>query len=167
MHIELMRDGAHRFPKISAPLDVTSARIWHCKYESLEALSQFTNLRSLVVASYPDSTLELLSGLTDLASLEILHLPQVTSLEPLSQLQNLRKLSLRTLPSWDASSKVTAVASLAPLAALPVLEELELLGVVPESRLVDDLFRCRSLVRVRLSRYPAREQQRVHEQFAA
>lgn len=165
MHMEFIRDKAPAFPIIAAPLKFTSVRVWHCKFKSLEPLSQLKKLQSLIIANYPDRTLELLSGLKNLRTLEILHLPRVASLEPLSQLRNLRRLSLRTLPSWDASGKVTVVDSLAPLTALPNLEELELFGVVPQSRSVDDLIRCRHLTRVRLSKYPEREQQKVHERW--
>ena len=167
MHIELTRDKARVFPKVAAPLEITSARVWHCKYETLAPLCQFKNVQSLDIANYPDQTLELLSCLTKLEVLQILHLPGVTSLEPLSQLQRLRKLSLSTLPSWDAAGKLTLVDSLAPLGDLPVLEELELYGVLPQSRLADDLCRSLSLTRVRLSKFPKREQQKVRERFAA
>jgi hypothetical protein len=167
MHIEFTRDKARVFPTVTAPLEVSSARVWHCKYDTLAPLSQFKNVQSLVIATYPDQTLELLNGLTQLEALQILHMPGVTSLEPLSQLRRLRRLSLGTLPSWDAAGKLTLVDSLAPLATLPVLEELELYGVVPRSRLADDLYRCPSLTRVRLSKYPQSEQQKVRERFAA
>ena len=167
MHIEFIRDKSRVFPKVTAPLEVSSARVWHCKYETLAPLCQFKNVQSLAIANYPDQTFELLSGLTKLEALQILHMPGVTSLEPLSPLRRLRRLSLSTLPSWDAAGKLTLVDSLAPLAALPVLEELELYGVVPQSRLADDLCRSLSLTRVRLSKYPKREQQKVRERFAA
>ena len=167
MHIEFIREKARVFPIVASPLEVTSARIWHCKYETLAPLSQFKNVQLLAIANYPDQTLELLKGLAELEALQILHLPGVTSLEPLSQLQRLRRLSLSTSPSWDATGKLTLVDSLALLAALPVLEELELYGVLPQSRLADDLYRSVSLTRVQLSKYPKREQQRVRERFAA
>jgi hypothetical protein len=169
MHLELLRDKARTFPAIENPSEYASAKIWHCSYRTLEPLRSFRELRELTIASYPDATLEILGGLIRLESLEILHLPKVTTLSPLSGLTRLRKLSLQTLPSWDASGRKTIVESLAPIAHLPCLEELELLGVVPESRAVDELLHCRGTVlnRVRVSQYAAAEMERVRERFPA
>jgi hypothetical protein len=99
--------------------------------------------------------------------LEITHLPKVTSLAPLAKLKSLKKLTLSTLPGWDTSRKVTLVESLAPLAACPSLEDLELFGVVPESRTVDDLLKIKSLKRVRVSQYSKTEQERLRQRFEA
>lgn len=51
--------------------------------------------------------------------------------------------------------------SLAPLAALPSLEELELFGVVPTSRMADELLTSRSLRRVQLSKFRRGEEEKV------
>lgn len=89
--------------------------------------------------------------------LQIVHLPQITALAPLSGLCRLRRLELATLPSWDASGKFTQVDSLAPLVELPVLEEVNLFGVRPPDRRVDDLLRRAALRRARISGYPRTE----------
>lgn len=156
-----MRDGAREFPEVPDPEAVTSARVWHCKYRTLAPLAALVNLRALSIATYPDASLELLASLEALEELEIMHLPAIRDLDPLSALKGLRRLRLATLPSWDSSGKVTEVVSLAPIAELPVLEELELFGVVPPDRTVDDLLTSVSLRRVQLSKYPKRERDRL------
>jgi hypothetical protein len=165
MHLELMRKKERVFPAIPEPESVTSARIWYCNYASLAPLSQFTNLQNLAIAGYPDSTFEPLGLLGMLESLEIVHLPNIKSLSPLMSLTKLRKLSLSTLPSWDSSGKLTVVESLEPIAEIPLLEELSLFGVVPESRSVDALFKSKSLKRVHVSKYPKLEKQRISERY--
>lgn len=167
MHIELMRLKDKTFPAIPSPESVTSARIWHCSYKSLESISHMVNLQSLAIASYPDPTFEALSSLGMLESLEILHLPNIKNLSPLAGLKKLRKLSLSTLPSWDSSGKRTIVESLEPIAKLPLLEELSLFGVVPESKSVDALLTSKTLKRVRVSKYPKLEQQKISERYGA
>jgi hypothetical protein len=165
MHIELIRKKDKTFPDIPSPESVTSARVWHCRYMSLEALSQLVNLRALAIASYPDPTFEALASLGMLESLEIVHLPHIKNLSPLAGLKKLRKLSLSTLPSWDSSGKLTVVESLGPIAELPLLEELSLFGVVPESKSVDALLSSQTLKRVRVSKYPKSEQQKISERY--
>jgi len=167
MHLALTRDKAKVFPVVEDPASYLSARIWHCGYRNLEPLRNFSSLQKLEIATYPDASFDILSDLVALHTLEVVHLPRVTSLSPLAQLMNLRRLSLRTLPSWDASGKVTIVDSLAPIAALPVLEELELFGVVPEERRIDALLGSKSLRHVRVSKYPKPEEQRLRATFAA
>src|SRR5262245_45226511 len=169
MHLELVRDRARDFPAIDNASSFSSARIWHCRYRTLQPLANFVGLRTLSVATYPDPSFDILARLTSLESLEVVHLPEVRSLSPLTLLKNLRSLSLQTLPSWDASGKKTVVESLAPVANLPFLEELELFGVVPASGTVDDLLDSSSprLKRVRVSKYPKREQERLFARFAA
>ena len=77
-------------------------------------------------------------------------------------LTGLRRLILETLPSCD-SSKVTQVDSLEPLRALP-LEELNMSGVRPASRGVDELLTIPTLRRrVRLSKFAAKEIKRINE----
>ena len=167
MHIELIRKKDKTFPAIPSPESVTSARIWHCSYKSLEPLSQLVNLRALAIASYPDPTLEALTSLGELESLEIVHLPNIKNLSPLASLKKLRGLSLSTLPSWDSSGKLTVVESLEPIAKLPLLEELSLFGVVPESKSVDVLLANQTLKRVRVSKYPKSEQQKISARYGA
>lgn len=156
-----MRESAREFPQVEDPLAVTSARVWHCKYRTLAPLSELLNLRTLTIAMFPDDSLELLTPLQALEALEITHLPAVTELAPLAALKSLRRLHLATSPGWDSSGKVTEVASLAPICELSALEELELFGVVPPDRSVDDLLRSTSLRRVKLSKYPKRERDRL------
>src|SRR6476620_6644263 len=129
-HLELLRHRGCEFPSVSDPLQYTSARIWHCKFASLYPIGQFSSLRRLAIAGYPDATFELLASLSHLEELQVVHMPHVCSLAPLAALTSLRKLSLSTLPSWDASGKVTVVDSLAPLAQLQNLESVELFGVL-------------------------------------
>jgi len=166
-HLELMRDSSKEFPEIAAPAPYLTARIWHCRYSSFTRLSACVNLQKLAIATFPEESFEVLSGLVNLETLEIVHLPRVSNLVHLAQLQKLRRLSLETLPSWDASSRVTVVDSLAPIAALPVLEELELFGVIPQSREVGELMASRSLRHVRVSKFPKAEQEKLRERFAA
>ena len=132
---------------------MTALRVWHCKYKSLAGLSAFVNLKTLVIATYPDTDLAPLRGLSRLEYLSIMHLPKVSDLGPLSQLQSLRTIRLSTLPSWDSSGKKTTVQSLAPLTELPVLAHLELFGVLPEDGTLNVLENCPSLETVRVSKY--------------
>jgi hypothetical protein len=128
--------------------------MWHCKYTSLVALSGFKNLETLVVASYPDDSFELLSGLMRIKFLGILHFPEVKDLTPLANLQHLESLSLATLPSWDASGRVQVVASLEPISRLYSLRHLELFGVVPPDRKLTPLLNLRAILSARFSKYP-------------
>jgi len=167
MHLALTRDKAKAFPVVSDPASYTSARIWHCSYRTLAPLQGFSSLQKLEIATYPDLSFDILSGLISLRTLQVVHLPHISSLLPLARLTNLLRLSLSTLPSWDASGKVTIVESLAPLAVLPVLEGLELFGVVPKDRRVDALLNSKTLKYVRVSKYPKPEEQRLRATFAA
>src|SRR4051812_108327 len=103
-----MRDKARTMPTDG---DATAAalRVWHCNYESLGLLRGYPNLRTLVVATYPDDDLEPVTALEGLEYLSLQHLPRVTDLASLARLQRLRTLRLATLPSWDESGKVTTV----------------------------------------------------------
>jgi hypothetical protein len=161
-----MRDCSREFPVVHDPRDYTSARVWHCGYKTLAPLAAFVNLRSLEIATFPDLTLEPIAGLSRLESLSIIHMPQVADLGPLSGLKMLKRLSLRTLPSWDTSGRVTEVRSLAPLIDLPCLTDLELFGVRPPDRSVDDLIRIGSLLRVSISKYPRAEIERLRDEVA-
>ncbi len=156
MHVDFVREVAADFPKIDIKNEVTSLRIWHCKYRTLEGIRQFPNLRTLVVAGWPDEPLSILSGI-GLEYLLIVHLPQIHDLAPLNSLQQLRSLSLQTLPSWDSSGKVQEVESLEPISQISNLEHLELFGVVPPDRSLAAIENCKKLVSARFSKYPKQE----------
>lgn len=158
-----MRDSAREFPVPEDVEVVTAARVWHCKYRTLEPLGRFHNLETLVVATWPDSSLEVLGGLHRLSYLSLVHLPKVTDLAPLAALQNLVTLRLHTLPSWDSSGKKTTVRSLEPLALLPSLRHLELFGVVSEDGSLVALEAASGLESVRVHKYAKREVERFYE----
>jgi Leucine-rich repeat (LRR) protein len=162
MIAEYMRDGARSLPAHPSPLQVTAIRIWHCKYKSLSGLSNYENLKTLVIATYPDTDLEPLASLSNLDYLSITHLPNVSDLAPLGHLQRLSTIRLSTLPSWDSSGKQTTVHSLEPLAELPALTHLELFGVLPEDGSLQALENCRALESIRVSKYPPLEVDRFY-----
>ena len=164
MDLVITRDAANAMPAVPDPDAVTSLCIWHCKYRTLDPVRSFRGLRALKIASFPDASLELLTGLMHLEWLSILHLPNITSLAPIPALQNLRWLELKTLPSWDASRKRTVVESLSPLAKLPNLKHLSLLGVVPESKSLATLSECRGLVSARLQGFARKDIERFFEE---
>ncbi|QGN59203.1 hypothetical protein [Nostocoides sp. HKS02] len=64
MHVDLMRDKARSMPEDGA-VGVSALRIWHCNYQSLNALRGYPNLETLVVATYPDDNLERLLTWSD------------------------------------------------------------------------------------------------------
>jgi hypothetical protein len=155
--VVLLRDSALTFP--SSPMDVSieSLRIWHCKYRSVQRLTDFSKLAILEIASYPDDTLDAIGELRQLRYLRILHLPKVSSLAPLGNLRKLRTLALETTPGWDSSNRVTEVESLEPLSRLPMLEHLALLGIRPRDRSLRPLQASGSLRSVRVHKYPPEE----------
>ena len=159
-------DRASTFPSVDDPHRYTSARIKSCRYETLAPLGAFTNLRSLEVSQYPDRTFEPLSTLVRLERLKIRHMPALEDLIGIESLTALHYLYLATLPSWDASGRVTVVRSLAPLADLPNLTTLRLFGVRPPDKRVDDLLRIGSLTDARISKYPRREIERLYAEVA-
>ncbi len=163
MHVDLVREKARVFPALPAAESVTSLRVWHCKYASLAPVRALAALRKLVVATYPDDSLEHLSELPALEELEIIHFPRVATLEPLAKLRGLRTLKLASLPSWDSSSKRLVVESLEPLAQLPRLEVLHLLGVVPRNRSLAALESSESLRAIRLLGYSPEERNRFFQ----
>lgn len=157
-----MRDGDRSLPPHPSPLEVTAIRLWHCKYKSLEGLSDYKNLKTLVIATYPDADLEPLTSLSSLEYLSIMHLPKVSDLAPLTKLQRLNTIRLSTLPSWDSSGKRTTVHSLEPLAELPDLTHLELFGVLPEDGSLRALENCPALESLRVSKYAPLEVDRFY-----
>jgi hypothetical protein len=157
VHLECVRDTATTFPEVSAPDSIETARIWHCKYRTLEPLREFQNLSALVVGTYPDDSLEAISRLTKLKYLRVLHLPKVSDLAPLGRLSSLITLSLATSPSWDASGKRTVVTSLEPLTRLKAVRHIELFSVVPPDRSLRALECLPSLKTARLQGFPKAE----------
>ena len=156
MHLDLMRDTSISF-QIEAPDSIHTMRIWHCKYKTFAPISRCINLEVLSIAGFPDETLEILSSLTNLKHLSIVHLPKVSDLAPLASLMALVSLSLSTLPSWDASGKVTIVKSLNPITKLPNLRHLELFGIQSEDKSLSSLYSCTNLVSACFSKYPKKE----------
>lgn len=152
-----MRDPARTFTSAANPDAVRSATVWHCKYKSLEPLIELRNLEELVIASFPDESFEFLGSLEKLRFLRIMHMPKISDIGPLARLTQLTSLSLSTLPSWDASRKITTIQSLEPLAAIPGLAHLELLGICPPDKLLGPLEKCARLQTARFSQYPQAE----------
>lgn len=163
MHLELMRDKAKVFPEVIEPRSVETLRVWHCNYRTLEPLSDLANLRGLVVATYPDSTLDVLSGLNELEYLFVLHMPRIDTIAPIAELNRLKVLRLHTLPSWDASGRTAQIESLDGLAELTQLRHLELFGVRPLDGALSALESCPSLESVRVSKYPKAEVERFRK----
>jgi hypothetical protein len=157
MRLELMRDAAKRFPMQETPSEVSSLCVWHCKYKTLEPIAEFENLRALKIATFPDESFELLSGLRQLEWLSVLHLPRVKDLDAICRIKSLRFLELKTLPSWDSSRKRTVVQSIEPLSKLSKLEHISLLGVVPADMSLTPLERCKRLKTARFQGYPEQE----------
>lgn len=164
LHLRFGHDKSKSFPKVQNPERIGSLVLWHCSYRSMEDLRLFTNLHTLIIATYPDSTLDPLQSLRNLRHLDIVHLPKVSDLSPLTSLPQLRCLCLQTLPSWDGSGKRTVVNSLQPIALLPNLQHISLFGVVPPDRSLADLEKCHPLISARFSGYPDREIERFFHQ---
>jgi hypothetical protein len=161
VQIKLQRDKQTTMPSIDASVEILT--VWHCRYRTLRPIANLRRLTDLVIATYPDDTLEILTSLKRLRDLRIMHLPHVSDLSPLAELPRLESLELSTLPSWDASGRVTEVRSLAPLASLPSLKHLSLFGVVPRSRSLAEITGCPKLVTARFSKYPKAEITRFYE----
>ena len=156
-HLDFMRDKATTFPEVENPLEVRTMRIWHCKYKSLQSLSNFENLEELVIASFPDGSFDMLSSIIKLRYLSVLHLPKITDLGVLSSMENVESLSLSTSPSWDTSGKCTIVNSLEPVAMMKSLKHLELFGVCSADKSLRALEKCKNLLTARFSQYPEEE----------
>jgi hypothetical protein len=139
MKLELLREKARDFPKIENPLDFTEIKIWHCRYHSLNQLSDFKNVESIEVATYPDASLEFIGELSQVKSLKIIHLPRIHDISPLSKLKSLERLYLAVLPSWD---KLQHIASLNPLRGLMNLRSLSLHGIGVDDGCLKPLLSC-------------------------
>lgn len=158
--IDLMRDPQAVMPISPESEEATHLRIWHCGYKTLKPLSGFSKLRSLVIGTVPDSSLEWLANLSQLLYLRIVHLPKVKDLQPISRLKHLNTLCLETSPAWDAKSRRQFVESLAPICTLPALEHVQIFGVMDSTRSLDCLTRCPSLRTARFSGYDSVEVER-------
>jgi hypothetical protein len=169
---DLVRDPSRQFPSLPNPEMVTALRVWFCKYRTLVQIADLTNLRTLVIAGYPDRDFGPLAHLRNLQYISVLDFGSVNDLTPLSELQDLRTLRLHSPPSWDSSGKVIEVPSLASIARLPRLQHLELFGVRPPDKSLADLEGASALQTVRVSKYPKAEVARyesttgVHNPFA-
>lgn len=162
VHLKLMRDPSRVFPSVVNPPIVRSLTIWHCKYQSLEPLVELCNVEELTIATFPDNSFRFLERLPKLRHLAVLHMPKVRDIGPLAGLRQLTTLSLSTLPSWDASKKVTTIRSLEPLTKIPHLAHLELLGICPPDKSLGLLKQCKDLQTARFSQYPPVE---IHRFF--
>jgi hypothetical protein len=167
MHLELVRDGHKVFPSVEHPEALRTLRVWHCKFATLQPISAFRNLVGLEIATFPDNSFQLLANLAELRYLHVLHAPHLSNLEPLSELQTLTTLRLATLPSWDSSRRRTTVDSLDPIAALPEVEHIELVGVVPIDGSLRALERCPKLSSARLMGYSENEVERFRTASSA
>jgi hypothetical protein len=163
MRLELVRDAARSLPEVESPSKVSTLCVWHCKYETLEAVAEFENLQVLKIASFPDMSFEFLANLSQLKWLSVLHLPKVQDLEAISRITSLRFLELQTLPSWDSSRKRTLVQSLVPLSKLSNLEHISLLGVVSKDMSLVPLEHCKRLKTARFHGYPTQEVERFFQ----
>jgi len=160
MHIDLMRDQARHFPVVANPAEVSSMRIWNCKYVSLRAIADFQNIEELIIAALPDKTIDFITPLARLRYLRIIHLPKISEISSIERLCNLESLSLATSPTWDSSGKLSIIESLDPVARLPALKHLELFGICPLDKSLMPLEKCQSLQSARFSKYPAQEVER-------
>ena len=88
MHVDLIRDQSKVMPIFGSPTDLTTLRIWFCKYRTLKTLGSLHQLKTLVVAGFPDEDLEFLRELPELHYLQIVRLPRITDLSPVASLQN-------------------------------------------------------------------------------
>jgi hypothetical protein len=139
MKLELLRDKSRTFPSIENPLEFSEIRIWHCRYQSLSPISNFKNLVNIEIATYPDSSLDIIGRLPGIRSLKIIHLPGISDISPLSQLKSLESLELATLPSW---SKLQHISTLQPLQGLANLRSLALRGIFVDDGSLQPLHSC-------------------------
>jgi len=162
MILDLMRETGKEFPRVESPADVRALRVWHCKYKSLSAIADFVNLEELVIATFPDATLDVVASLKKLRYLSIIHLPKISTLQPLSRLPCLEALSLATSPAWDSAGKCISVESFSPLSSMTGLKHLELFGVCSANRSLAELESCKGLLSARFSQFPKAEVERFY-----
>lgn len=139
MKLELIREKSKDFPTIDNPLSYTEIKIWHCRYQSLNRISEFQNIESIEIVTYPDTSLEFIEKLPRVKFLKITHLPKVSDISPLSKLASLEALYLSVLPSWD---KLQHIASLKPLSRLTNLRSLSLHGFFIDDGSLQPLHSC-------------------------
>ncbi|MDR0277987.1 MAG: hypothetical protein LBJ37_08885 [Paucimonas sp.] len=154
MKVDLMREPSKQLILSVPPEEITSLRVWHCKYKSLKAIEQCVNLRELVIGTLPDDSVDFLSGLKQLEYLRILHMPKLRQISALAQLDAMICLSLATAPSWDSAGKRTVIDTLEPISALPALKHVELICVIPADGSLDPLASVPRLESARLGGYP-------------
>lgn len=162
MHLDLMRDPLKSFPNIPGRERYKTIRVWYCKYSTLAELSTFERLEEVVIASFPDRTLEVFARLKWLRYLSILHMPKISDLAPLGELGHLESLSLSTSPAWDAAKRCTFVKDLHPIGCMRSLKHLELFGVCSVERSLLALEQCKGLKSARFSQYPENEVSRFY-----
>jgi hypothetical protein len=152
MDVDLVREKCKVMPALDGR--IRHLRIWHCSYQTLMPVGRLLNLRTLVIATYPDVSLEPLRPLINLRYLSIVHLPRIRDLSPLADLHRLQTLSLATLPSWDSTGRVPEVESLEPIVKLPSLRHLALLGVRTRTKSLAALIASPCLESAKFSKYP-------------
>ena len=162
MHLEQMRVKNKSFPQVAFPLEVRSARIWHCNFKSLEEISALQNLETLVVATWPDISFMPLASLKRLKYLSVLHFPKAAELLPIAGLNLLETLCLSSLPSWDASGKTLLVNSLEPVAQLRSLKHLELCGVRTPDRTLPLGMKSKALQSAKFFKYRKSEVEKFY-----
>lgn len=160
--IDLLRDSAKLFKLSFNPEEVTSLRVWNCKYRSLKAIEECVNLRELVIAPLPDDSIDFLAGLKKLEYLRILHMPKVHHVSALAELDALICLSLATSPGWDSSHKRTVIDTLEPIGGLPSIKHIELFNIVSADGSLDPLARLPHLESARFSGYSVDEVERFY-----
>jgi hypothetical protein len=164
MHLDFMRDSSAFFPKISNRDDIRTLRIWHCKYKSMREIANLPNLEVLVIASFPETSFDVLANLTKLQYLSVLHMPKVSNLRALAGLRNVESLSLSTSPAWDAAKRCTIVESLEPIVSMGEIKHLELFGVCPPDRSLAVLTQCKNLQSARFSHYSESEVEKFYRE---
>jgi hypothetical protein len=115
-------------------------------------ISEFNGLKCLSLQDF--TSLEILSEHRDIEALNLRHFPKIVSLnlEPVSQLEQLKYLSLSTIPGWDGSGKTLNIDSFLPLTALKNLKEISIIDVIPLKDGVEPIGKIKSLEKVSLAR---------------
>jgi hypothetical protein len=164
LRVEIRGDRSLEFPELDHADEITHARIVCCRFERWDEISRLQHLTSLEVIEWLGPSFDALRPLGELEQLHIHHMPHVTNLNALGDLQSLRRLILETRPSWDGS-RVTQVDSLEPLRSL-ALEEINMFGVRPASKAVDDLLAIPTLKTARLSKFAVPQIKRINAMIA-
>lgn len=96
MHLDLLRDQSKHLPSVADRAAITSLRIWHCAYSTLEPLSDFANLDTLIIGTFPDASFACLPRLEHLSLLGVL--PKNRSLAALERCTGLRTVKVHGFP---------------------------------------------------------------------